>query len=164
MRSENDKLAQKRWNTAHPEKLKEYSRKWRMRHKKELNEYSNNWLKTHKIHRSYYNTKRSVKLRFKLMDVLGGRRCIRCGFSDWRALQIDHINGGGSKESKQMSYQKRRKFYIDNPELAKQKLQVLCANCNWIKRHDLSEIPYKHQPKKTTEKTYAEVMKERLAH
>ena len=25
-------------------------------------------------------------------------KCLKCGFSDRRALQIDHINGGGIKE------------------------------------------------------------------
>ena len=34
----------------------------------------------------------------KEMIKLLGNTCIKCGFSDIRALQVDHINGGGSNE------------------------------------------------------------------
>jgi len=75
-----------------------------------------------------------------LFDILG-RECVLCGYSDIRALQFDHINGGGRKE--QRIYNDRATmvlFYVKNPELAKKKLQVLCANCNWIKRNDKKEF------------------------
>src|SRR3990167_3657310 len=37
--------------------------------------------------------------RSVVLDVLGNK-CSRCGFSDKRALQIDHKNGGGALERK----------------------------------------------------------------
>jgi len=37
--------------------------------------------------------------RQRVIAALGGK-CAKCGFSDWRALQIDHINGGGSIEQR----------------------------------------------------------------
>src|SRR5271155_2093269 len=63
-------------------------------------------------------------------------RCVRCGFSDVRALQFDHINGGGSKHHEELKklglhgriYEwLRRQGYPPG-------FQVLCANCNQIKR------------------------------
>lgn len=71
--------------------------------------------------------------RQKVIDFLGGR-CIRCGFIDIRALQADHVNGGGSKDrrGKRTSY----KEVVDNPG----KYQLLCANCNWIKRVENGEV------------------------
>ena len=80
-------------------------------------------------HEYHYNKYRSIK--DKLFDLLG-IQCSVCGFSDIRALQFDHINGGGDKTGR--SYYK----YISDPDI-KLKLQVLCANCNWIKRHENKE-------------------------
>lgn len=79
-------------------------------------------------------------IRLQIMDILGGRECIKCGFSDKRALQFDHINGGGIKELRQMSPPKMYLYYLNNPNIAKKKLQLLCANCNWIKRHENKEF------------------------
>jgi len=85
--------------------------------------------------------KRSVELRRKkridLINLYGGK-CIRCGFNDWRALQIDHINGGGKKEKATF------KGYKDYYKMLKQernsgKYQLLCANCNWIKKFENKE-------------------------
>lgn len=82
-------------------------------------------------------------IRSQLMKVLGGVRCKQCGFSDTRALQIDHVFGGGTKEIKKLGNFRLYKFYLSNPKLAKEKLQVLCANCNAIKRR---EKETKHKP------------------
>jgi len=69
-----------------------------------------------------------------------GARCVICGFSDMRALQIDHKKGGGSKERKNTSqytiYKKVYRLAVDGEA---GDYQVLCANCNWIKRHENSE-------------------------
>lgn len=71
-----------------------------------------------------------------VFDFLGGK-CVRCGFTDIRALQIDHVNGGGKKELKKngsgISYYK--KILLDK----NRKYQLLCANCNWIKRYENEE-------------------------
>src|SRR5215475_10575132 len=45
--------------------------------------------------------KNALRLRDKCFDLLG-HVCKRCGFSDKRGLQFDHINGGG--------YQDRKKY------------------------------------------------------
>lgn len=66
--------------------------------------------------------------------------CQRCGFSDLRALQIDHVNGGGVKHlhgiGEHIYYWLRSHNYPDG-------YQVLCANCNWIKRAERDENPKK---------------------
>lgn len=65
-------------------------------------------------------------------DLLG-RKCAICGFDDMRALQIDHVNGGGVKEIRAVKgnyYKFILKELISYPN----KYQILCANCNWIKR------------------------------
>ena len=71
------------------------------------------------------------KKRLEVILALGNI-CCRCGFSDIRALQIDHINGGGSKERKTKS----GKSYLYHVLKDLSKYQLLCANCNWIKRYE----------------------------
>lgn len=64
-------------------------------------------------------------------------RCNCCGFSDERALQIDHINGNGHKEREEFGYVGLQKRVLANPK----EYQLLCANCNWIKRAEEGESP-----------------------
>jgi len=57
----------------------------------------------------------------------GSRGCM-----DIRCLQIDHVLGGGNQERKQglAGY----KLYKDVVADTTGKYQLLCANCNWIKK------------------------------
>jgi hypothetical protein len=71
-----------------------------------------------------------------------GDKCTRCGFSDIRILQLDHKNGGGVKDLKVFGNSPFRmyRYYVGHPDEAKEKLQVLCPNCNWLKRVEREEI------------------------
>jgi len=76
--------------------------------------------------------------RIKLLDILGGAKCPHCGFDkDIRVLQIDHKDNEGAKDARSFgSSSQMYRYYVHNPEIAKTKLQVLCANCNIIKQHN----------------------------
>jgi hypothetical protein len=73
-------------------------------------------------------------LRRWIISKLGGK-CIRCGFSDWRALQFDHIDSKNKQERSSGDYGYLKKIVDSNAE----GFQLLCANCNWIKRFEESE-------------------------
>lgn len=75
-------------------------------------------------------------LRKQVIEFLGGK-CCKCGYSDWRALQVDHINGGGTQLNKQVSWSKRYRLILSGGST---EIQLLCANCNWIKRHENKEL------------------------
>ena len=91
-------------------------------------------------YRLYPHRQTAYRRRSKLLDVLG-RRCIECGYDDVRALQIDHINGGGNVQVNKLGSKSNvYKYYLENPEFIERDLQVLCANCNWIKRHTHKEL------------------------
>lgn len=78
----------------------------------------------------------AIQRRAETLERLGNQ-CVHCGFSDSRALQIDHKHGNGKKERVQLK-QNRIAFYKQvalHPEL----YQILCANCNWIKRAENHE-------------------------
>lgn len=76
-------------------------------------------------------------------------KCKRCGYTDFRALQIDHINAGGNRERDERkgkgggglgSQNRFWKLILSLPrDVARAKYQVLCANCNCIKRTENKE-------------------------
>lgn len=79
------------------------------------------------------------KIRNATLEALGGV-CKECGFSDKRALQIDHVNGGGSKERKERGFSKNfHKHVLESFLKGEGRYQLLCANCNWIKRFENKE-------------------------
>lgn len=92
-----------------------------------------------------YQLRRAAENRSKILEILGGR-CIKCGFSDIRALQLDHIKGGGNRDrGKYPNSSHMIAFYLENPEAINKSLQLLCANCNWIKRFENKETPKKYK-------------------
>jgi len=85
---------------------------------------------------------RRFEVRLTLMNILTDSddypSCTRCGFSNPNALQIDHKQDDGALDRTRFkSNSGMIAYYIRNPIEAKEKLQVLCANCNWIKRGDM---------------------------
>ncbi len=87
-----------------------------------------------------YRRKWKREKRLELIEVFGGK--CKCGFSDWRALQIDHINGDGVKDLERFGGN-RDVFYNYllkmDPDERSNSYQLLCANCNWIKRYENEE-------------------------
>lgn len=84
-----------------------------------------------------------VEWRKKIFELLGGSKCIKCGVKDYRALQIDHKNGGGRKQFKENPHFIKPKPYYEHINKHISEYQVLCSNCNWIKRFEAREVPNK---------------------
>ena len=74
-------------------------------------------------------------LKSQLFASLGGAVCKRCGFDDKRALQLDHVYGKGNTQRRILTVVKMIHHAIENPS----GYQILCANCNWIKRVENGE-------------------------
>lgn len=100
-----------------------------------LHEYQKAWYKKHRIKYRRRQREKRLELKLKTFALFGGK-CVRCGFSDWRALQIDHIHGGEKKDWAEFkSYDSYFKKILNLTEKERnEKYQLLCANCNWIKR------------------------------
>jgi len=58
-----------------------------------------------------------------------------CVIADRRCLQIDHINGDGAKDRERLKGVGIVNYYFAHLVEARGKIQLLCANCNWVKRH-----------------------------
>jgi hypothetical protein len=80
-----------------------------------------------------YNKKYS-EVKEKVFQMFGSK-CKRCKETDKRVLQLDHINGGGTKERKKTNSLNRYVRALKDPS----KYQMLCANCNIIKKHENEE-------------------------
>jgi hypothetical protein len=111
-----------------PSVQKEKIKHWLIEAKKDLErEYQ---------HSKQYRHEYWLKQRNAVIEMLGGK-CVYCGISDLRVLQIDHINGGGGKEIRKYG-PRRYKIYLARKCIG---LQLLCANCNAIKKYENNEVP-----------------------
>lgn len=77
-------------------------------------------------------------LKEKIFDK-HGRVCKHCGVKDIRVLQIDHVNGDGYKE-RTASKNNWGEYLIHILKDETNSYQILCANCNWIKRIENGEL------------------------
>jgi len=113
-------------------KARGHQERYRNTHRKEIRERQR---QVHKVNKR------------KLFDLLGGV-CLKCGFTDERALQIDHIDGGGFYERKKLKINPKGFFgyALQSVLRGEKKYQLLCANCNWIKRSENKEF-YKQERK-----------------
>jgi plasmid maintenance system killer protein len=89
----------------------------------------------------------------------GKPKCVKCGIEDTRCLSIDHINGNGAEHRKELKKLRtniitylRKNNYPDG-------FQILCMNCQFIKRHENNEnrkgkLPILKRPIQTRLNTY----------
>ena len=69
-----------------------------------------------------------------------GDKCAKCGIDDPRVLQVDHIYGGGHQDRQLFGSGGTWAFTKDVLQHTTRKYQLLCANCNWIKRWERGEM------------------------
>src|SRR5208337_653991 len=90
---------------------KEYYQKYYLEHKEEYLLRNRKQIRNRKEYNKIYQRKLHLKRKTEIFELLGNK-CVRCGFSDPRALQIDHINGGGCKEIKMFKSHSLYYIYI----------------------------------------------------
>lgn len=107
----------KMFRTKHPEKCRKYTRDW------------------------------TIKLKYEIFSHYSGEqpKCAKCGFSDMRALCLDHIYNDGAEERRMITNGVRNNFngqkiyqWVKKNNFP-DRYQVLCFNCNIIKQRELSE-------------------------
>jgi hypothetical protein len=76
-------------------------------------------------------------IRKAVIAKLGGK-CAHCGYDkDIRALALDHVNGDGAQHRKEQK--QPNKYYKDMLDDTEGRYQILCFNCNEIKKHEDGE-------------------------
>lgn len=76
------------------------------------------------------NRERKRDFRRRAIEKLGGA-CVECGITDFRVLEIDHVNGGGGRDFKTRGYHMIHRAIV----AGEQGFQVLCANHHAIKSY-----------------------------
>lgn len=111
-------------------------RKWRLSHLELAKKYSREG-----------SRKARAKMRSEILLLLGNicsnpynkphpKWC-----NDPRILQIDHIDGGGTKELKSFTCRfNYYKFILEKIKKGSREYQLLCPNCNWLKRIEEKEV------------------------
>ncbi len=114
------------------DKVKANLQRWFERQRDEIVGENKKWAEANPEKMLRYKYNWCVRKRDEVLAFLGGK-CIRCGFTDVRALQIDHVDGNGYKHRKSykgLAYYQNIKNHIENKTM---RFQLLCANCNFIK-------------------------------
>lgn len=82
------------------------------------------------VRKTYYKAKQQVFEHY----CPEGPRCTLCGFDDTRALSVDHLNGDGADHRRMLKGINIYRWIVRNDFPTQ--FQVLCMNCQWIKRWD----------------------------
>lgn len=139
---EKKRVEGKKYYIKNKERINKKNNKYYHSHKKEAKKYYSKyskeyWSKNHEKIKEYARNHQR-EIREKLIEIMGGK-CVKCGINDHRVLQVDHINGGGYIERKNALTRNFNRRVIRSVENNEGKFQLLCANCNWIKRYENKE-------------------------
>ena len=131
----------------HPSRSKYYQKIWARIQSGSHNQIRFKTFDRKEYEKEYYQRpevkekNRRSKARLAIINLLGAE-CVKCGFRDLRALQLDHIHGEGSKDNKKRRSSTYYTNLLKNPKETFLKFQILCANCNWIKRYENQEAKH----------------------
>jgi hypothetical protein len=137
MQTEAQIRAKKKYRENNREKCREANQRWLESNREKHAETSAAWQKANPEKCREKGKRYRKNLRIEVVVALGGK-CVRCGIADWRVLQIDHVQGGGRKELE--TFESRAAYYrhvlksLDTGDY-----QILCSNCNWVKRYEMRE-------------------------
>ncbi len=134
-------------DTEAAEKGREYARTYYRSHREHCRDKDKKWWAENRTEYNEVRRERGLEYRRGVkLDLLkhyssGTMECAICGFSDIKALSIDHMNGGGAAHRREVGqginfYRWLRKHGY--PE----GYQVLCMNCQWVKRYDRNGYRY----------------------
>jgi len=139
---EKQREAHRKWKRSNPDKVRQHNRKYYEKHKEKLQRIEG--IRTY--NRLAERRKRMKELRLRVITHYGNGECVcvQCGFSDIRALSIDHVNNDGAE---------KRKIIKDNIYTWLERnnypegYQTLCMNCQWIKKREYEESHRRKQSK-----------------
>lgn len=79
------------------------------------------------------NRESRARVRKKVLNLLGNK-CVNCKHSDERVLQVDHINRAKVPRNSYIRSGTGLYFSILKGKIKLEELQLLCANCNFLKK------------------------------
>ena len=112
------------------------------------------WKANYRSKAKEYNNDYRQRLRVRLLTIYGNGKCacVKCGFTDIRALSVDHIDGGGEQERHRYGKSGNAFYELLKKHNFPKGYQTLCMNCQFIKMHEEKE-QNKHSIKDNTAKS-----------
>lgn len=107
----------------------------------EHSKFLKNWWSEHLEEARKYDREYQYKIRQKVRQeavAYYGGKCAKCGITDYRILQIDHIENNGYKHRKEIKTWQFPMWLKKNGY--PKGYQILCCNCNWLKRVEDNDI------------------------
>lgn len=113
-------------------------REWNAKNKEKINkERKERREKDPERLRGYQKTARE-KIRKEILSYYSNDKleCACCGEDEYEFLSIDHINNDGAEHRREINVKGGMDMYMwikknEFPNI----FQILCHNCNWLKRH-----------------------------
>lgn len=124
------------------------NQKYRVRNHDQIRKRSIEYYYKNRAVSAVRSRKVRIEFRRKVLESLSKANnqpqisCSKCGFSDIRALEIDHVNSDGHKDKKLFNGYSSRYYsrFLNLPhEEIRGKYQILCSNCNMIKMSENGE-------------------------
>jgi len=113
----------------------EYDRKYYESHREVIRKQKAENMRRYRVENPEKHRKMSRDAKAKLKEQLFemyGHTCAVCGFSDKRALTLDHINQNGNEERKALG--ERGVYRRALAEYRPDEYRTLCMNCQFIER------------------------------
>lgn len=138
------RIREKTWRENNQDSLKAIKRREYIKHREAYLRRAMIWEDRVKndpsLQEEFRRAKREVKWRAKMQVIkLFGGKCQRCEFSDERALQIDHVNADPLPRKTGLRGGEKLYRAILAGKFPLEYFQLLCANCNAIKRFENGE-------------------------
>lgn len=118
---------------------REYMRIYRITHRARMRNQRYEWKRANPKRVNDSNKQERLRLKELVLShygLFGKAVCVRCGFSDIRALCLDHIEDNGAQHRRMIAYPTfaGTSFYRWIKKTGfPSGFQTLCANCNLIK-------------------------------
>ena len=117
--------------------MSEKNAEWYSEHRKYRDAATRKWCKEHPDQYRAKKREQSHRRKIKaLTHYSPNLRCQHCGFSDVRALSIDHINNDGYSHRKKLGRRGGAIYCWLITNNFPPGYQVLCMNCQFIKRFE----------------------------
>jgi hypothetical protein len=136
----------KKYYHLHKNEINEKRRLYRRVHREETRSKQREYKKTHRDSVNKWNRGYVSRLRQKIFSLLGNKcsnpGClVPGGCEDSDCLQIDHVNGNGTKEIRKFRHaDKYYRHILQKIEAGSKDYQLLCVNCNWKKEAKRKEV------------------------
>lgn len=128
---------------------KEYSKQYREKNKEKAIIVNREWRHKNAEHVASEKRKERANLKESVLKHYsnGNMCCANCGFTDIRALQLDHTNNNGAQERKELFGDRTKAGTTFYRWIRKQGYPegyaILCANCNIIKLREYEKTLWK---------------------